>query len=352
MNEQHPSHEPTVHMSPTNPANTAVPSSTLDLILQTTGGYCVARSLHVAADLGVADYVDDAPVTMADVATRLDVDADALGRILNLLSAHGIFLVSNGTVSHSDASRTLRSDHPQSTRELARMFGLPFFWQTFEALEHSVRTGTPAAAKVHPEGLWAWLSERSDASAVFNGAMIGKSFGQVAGVVGSYDFARFRKIADVGGGRGHLLQAILQKWPQTTGVLFEQPHVIDEVGDIASNRLELVAGDFFAGNLPLADAYILMEVIHDWTDDQSLKILRAVRDAAPKGSTLLLVEQLMPGTPGPDWIKMLDVHMMALFAARQRSASEYNRLVEQCGFARRGAIDTPAGISILEYERV
>lgn len=95
-----------------------------------------------------------------------------------------------------------------------------------------------------------------------------------------------------------------------------------------------------------------MEVIHDWADEESLKILGAVRDAALKGSTLLLVEQLMPEKPGPDWVKMLDVHMMALFAARQRRAGEYDRLVEQCGFARRRAVDTPAGISILEYERL
>ena len=342
MNEQHASRPP---------ADSAAPSA-LELILRTAGGYCVARALHVAADLSVADCIDDVPARIADIAGRLRVDADALGRILNLLSAHGIFLVSGETVSHNDASRTLRSDHPQSTRDLARMFGISFFWQTFEALDHSVRTGAPAAAKVHPDGLWAWLAERPDASAVFNGAMIGKSFGQVAGVVQSYDFSQFRKTADIGGGRGHLLQAILQKWPQTSGVLFEQPHVIDEVRHIASDRLELFAGDFFAGGLPRADAYILMEVIHDWTDAESLKIFGAVRDAAPKGSTLLLVEQLMPETPGPNWVKMLDVHMMALFAARQRSAGEYDRLVERCGFTRRGAIDTPAGVSILEYERV
>ena len=127
-----------------------------------------------------------------------------------------------------------------------------------------MKTGAPAAASVHPERLWTWLSKRPEASAVFNGAMTGKSFGQVAGVVGSYDFSRFEKIADVGGGRGHLLQAILQKWPEPMGILFEQPHVIDEVREIGTDRLQLRARDFFACNLPVADAYVLMEVIHDW----------------------------------------------------------------------------------------
>lgn len=348
MNE-HSSRETSRHIGAADATSPVAATSALELILQTSGGYCVARSLHVAADLGVADCVDAAPVRIADIAAPLRVDADALGRILNLLSAYGIFSVSAETVSHTDASRTLRSDHPQSTRDLARMFGLSFFWQTFEALDHSVRTGAPTAPKVHADGLWSWLAERPDASAVFNGAMMGKSFGQVAGVIQSYDFSRFRTIADIGGGRGHLLEAILQKWPDTTGVLFEQPHVIEEARGIASDRLELVAGDFFAGGLPQADAYILMEVIHDWADDDSLKILGAVRDAAPKGATVLLVEQLMPETPGPHWVKMLDVHMMALFAARQRSAREYDRLAEQCGFTRRGVIDTPAGITLLEY---
>lgn len=324
----------------------------LDLILRTTGGYCVARALHVAADLGVADCIGEGSAAVSVVARSTGAHADSLGRILKLLSAHGIFRFDDGHVSHSEASRTLRSDHPQSTLDLARMFGLPFIWDAFAELDHSVRTGRPALEKVHPEGLWAWLSAQPEASAVFNGAMTGKSFGQVAGVVGAYDFSAFSRIADVGGGRGHLLQAIFSKWPSTRGVLFEQPQVIAEIEGLASDRLELRAGDFFADALPVCDAYILMEVIHDWSDEESLKILAAVRDSAPKGAKLLLVEQLLPDTPGPHWVKMLDVHMMALFAARQRSADEYDRLVEQCDFRHLITIDTPAGISILEYERI
>jgi hypothetical protein len=325
--------------------------SPLDLILRTTGGYCVARALHVAADLGVADCIGDKPALVGEIAALTGSHADSLGRLLRLLSAHGIFCFNDDCVSHSNASRTLRSDHPQSTRDLARMFGVPVFWETFAALDHTARTGRPAIEKVHPEGLWAWLSDHPEASAVFNGAMIGKSYGQVAGVVASYDFSPFGRIADVGGGRGHLLEAILAKWPAAKGILFEQPHVIAEVDSLASDRLELRAGDFFTDKLPVCDAYILMEVIHDWRDEDSLRILSAVSDSAPKGSKLLLVEQLMPTTPGPHWVKMLDVHMMALFAARQRTADEYDCLVEQCRFKRIGARDTPAGISILEYER-
>ena len=328
------------------------PSSPLDVILQTTGGYCVARSLHIAADLGVADFIGDDGCPVDQLARRAGADPDALARILRLLSAHGIFSVDGKTVSHNPVSATLRSDHPQSTRDLARMFGLPFFWETFEHFDHTVRTGRPAVEKALPEGVWAWLAARPEASAVFNGAMIGKSFGQVAGVLESFNFSRFARIVDVGGGRGHLLQAILDKYPATTGLLFEQPHVIEEVRDLASDRLQLQAGDFFTDELPPCDAYILMEVIHDWADEKALQILSSIRRATSNGAALLLVEQLMPPTAGPHWVKMLDVHMMALFAARQRTEGEYDMLAEQSGFRRVGTTDTVAGISVLEYEAV
>ena len=326
-------------------------SSPLDVILQTSAGFCVARALHVAADLGVADHVGEG-TPIDELARKTGANPDALGRILRLLSAHGIFSADGDTISHNPVSDTLRTDHPQSARDLARMFGLPFVWETFEHFDHSVRTGRPAVEKALPEGVWAWLAERPEASAVFNGAMIGKSFGQVAAVVGTYDFSRFRRIADVGGGRGHLLQAILDKYPQATGLLFELPHVIDEVRDIATDRLQLQAGDFFADTLPECDAYMMMEVIHDWDDEKAAQILSTVRRSAPTGSALLLIEQLMPETPGPHWVKMLDVHMMALFAARQRSQAGYDELAEQCGFRWVATTDTPAGISVLEYEAV
>ena len=350
-------------MSPTPPRTPPLPvvevgidpaigqTNPLDTILMTTSGYCVARALQVVADLAVADFVGELPCPIDDVARSSGTNADALGRVLALLSAHGIFSVDGPSVAHNDASRLLRTDHPQSARDLARMFGLPFFWETFQELEHTVRTGRPATEKAHPEGSWAWLSARPDANAVFNGAMAGKSFGQVAGVIECFDFSRFGRIADIGGGRGHLLHAILDKWPSASGVLFDLPHVIAEASAPEHGRMQLQAGDFFEDELPACDAYVLMEVIHDWADDQAGRILSAVARAARPGAGLLIVEQLMPDSGDPHWARMLDIHMMALFAARQRSSDEYDALARRAGFRRVGTVDTPAGISILEYRR-
>jgi hypothetical protein len=123
-----------------------------DALQQMAAGYCLPRCLHVVADLGVADALGETPRTAAHLAASVGAHPDALGRVLRLLAAHGVFEMQGETFRHSPASRLLQTDHSQSMRAFAQMFGLPIFWATFEEMEHSVRTGLPAASKVFPEG--------------------------------------------------------------------------------------------------------------------------------------------------------------------------------------------------------
>ena len=133
-----------------------------------------------------------------------------------------------------------------------------------------------------------------------------------------------------------------------TGVLFELPHVIEEASAHASERLTLQAGDFFRDPLPTCDAYLLMEILHDWGDEESAPILRAIRNAAPQAARLLVIEKIVPENPGPDWSKMLDIHMLTLLGGRQRTAQQYEDLLADAGFMLQREIDTRAGISILD----
>lgn len=321
-------------------------SDPISTILQTSGGYCVSRCLHVVADLGVADALDDAPCTAAELASAVGADADALGRALRLLAAHGVFEMDGLTFRHSTASRFLRSDHPQSLRDFARMFGLPIVWSTCGDLGHAIRTGQPSATRTHENGFWGYLSDNPEANDTFNRAMEGKAHGQVAAISAAYDFSQFRTIADIGGGRGHLLRAVIAVSPTANGVLFDLPHVVAQAEN--TERLNVQGGDFFKDELPQCDGYILMEVIHDWGDEESVAILRSIHRAAPHHATLLLIEQIVPPTPGPDWTKTLDLHMLALFGGRQRTECEYKSLLENSGFKLNRVINTPAGISILE----
>lgn len=319
-------------------------------ILEMSGAYCLPRCLHVVANLGVADVLNEAPLTAAELAAAIGADPDALERALRLLSANGVFRVEDGRITHTPASRLLREDHPQSMRAFVKMFGLSLNWQILGELEHSIRTGRPAVSQVHPDGFWDYFSQHPDEGRIFNAAMAAKSHGHVAAVLDVYDFSSFRMIGDIGGGRGHLLQAVLDVAVDARGILFDLPHVIADAEAVASDRLALMSGDFFQDELPACDLYMLMEIIHDWADPEAAAILEAVRRAAMPGARLLLIEGVMRDDPRSSWSRMLDIHMLALLGGRQRTLKEYETLFNRTGFTFRREIHTPAGISIVEAE--
>jgi len=320
--------------------------SPFETIQQLAGGYVLARSLHVVTDLGVADVLGDEPRTAADLAAHVHVQPDALGRVLRLLAAHGVFEAATGGFRHSPASRLLRSDHPQSMRDFVRMFGLDVNWRAYEALAHSVRTGQPATQKVLSTTFWEYFASHPTESAIFNAAMTAKAQAQIPAIIAAYDFSRFRTVADVGGGRGHLLKAIVERH-RARGVLFDQPHVVGDVHDMPPG-VTLQGGDFFSDALPSCDAYVLMEIIHDWNDQDAVRILKNVRRAAGRDARLLLIETTVPDSSAPDWSQMLDIHMLTFVGGKQRTIGEYRTLVGDAGFELVGDVDTGAGISVVE----
>jgi hypothetical protein len=317
-----------------------------------SAGYFASRSLHVVAELGIADALGDEPKTVEALAAATNADADALGRILRLLQSHGVFNLKDGAVTHSAASLLLRSDHPRSLRDFTRMFGLTLNWRSAELLLDTVKTGDAAAPRAFDGGFWGHLARNPEEARVFDAAMTAKALGQVGAIIAAYDFCGFRHIVDVGGGQGHLIRAILRSCPEARGTLFDLPHVVEAAraaGD-EGGRLTFRGGDFFKDRLPAADAYILMEVIHDWADPPAENILRTLKASAPTRAKLLLIETEVPEGPEPDWSKTLDIVMLTLFAARQRTAEQYRSLMETQGFELKRRIDSGAGISLFEAE--
>jgi hypothetical protein len=315
------------------------------LISDLAKGHIVARCLHVVALHGVADALDGGTITAAELAARTGLHADALDRVLRLLAAHGVFAESGDGYAHTAASRLLRSDHPESMRAYVRMHGLPTLWNGFHELEHAVRTGRPVRD-------WsrhvADLAAHSDAAAVFNEAMVRKSRAVVPAVLEAYDFGALEVVVDVGGGRGHLLAAIVERWPGLCGVLFELPHVVADAARIASPRLRIASGDFFADRLPAAHAYVLMDLLHDWPDEGAIRILSSVRHAALPGARVLIIETLRPEEPGPHIGKTLDVIMLAVTGGRERSFAEHAALLEAAGLHAERVVATGSAYSIVE----
>ena len=323
---------------------TVLPHETLwDL----TTSAVVARSLQLVADLGVADSIDDSPVGISALASRCGADPDALERVLRLLVAHGVFDLTPMGCTHTEASRLLRRDHPMSMDAFARMMGLPALWSSFAALEPAVRTGAPAIGVVEPNGFFAYLQGHPEEARIFGLAMTAKARADIETILHTYDFTPFRSIADIGGGQGHLLTAVLDTVPAARGILFDLPEVISSLGP-HSDRLAPVAGDFFVNDLPRAELYLLMEVLHDWPDAEATAILRALRRAASAGATLLLIEDVLPDEGIDARAHVLDVIMLAITGGRERSPSQFSALLDSAGFRLSAVIDTSGPMHIVE----
>jgi O-methyltransferase domain len=331
------------------PSQSPAETAPFELLAQISCAYWLSRCLHVVADIGVADALEEEPQSVAALAEFTGCHKGALDRVLRLLSSHGIFRSCNGGYLHTPASRVLRTDHPRSVRSFVRMSGLPILWESYGSLEFSLRTGTPSSEKVIPGGLWSYFAKNPEACRIFNEGMASKSQGQIAGVLGSYSFAEFGTVGDIGGGRGHLLQAVLSAEPKATGVLFDLPHVIEKAANVASERLRLQSGNFFSDPLPVCDAYLLMDVVNTWSDENTTKLLKNMRRSAPSHARLLLIEAVIPENSAPTWSKLLDIQMLTMLSGRQRTLQEHSHLLDEAGFCLVREIAAGGGkFSILE----
>lgn len=317
-----------------------------ELIWSITNSVVTARALSLLAELGVADRVEAQPLGFAELAHRCGADASALERVVRLLAGHGIFSVDGDRVGNTDASRLLCDDARGSLRAFARMMGLPSMWTAIGALDHAVRTGRPSMEVVNPGGLFGRLAHDPHDAEIFNAAMQGRGHAFAQAVAAAYDFTPFTRIVDVAGGYGHLLRSVLDTAPHAEGVLFELPAVAAALAP--DPRVTAIGGDFFVDPLPDGDVYLLMEILHDWSDDRAVDILTGIRRACRTGAMVLVIENVVPdGAPDPR-VHNLDVIMLAITGGRERTAAELRGLLQRAGFQLTSVTETASPMRIVE----
>jgi hypothetical protein len=319
-----------------------------DTLTEALGGLLVGHCLTSVTNFKVADALGDTPRTAVELAADTGVNPDALRRMLRLLAAHGVFASSGDHFAHTGASQLLRADHPYSMRDFVAIYGTPTAAEHLGYFDYALQTGMPTPSKTGLDGFFALVHADPAFGQFFNRAMTAKARLQIASVTAAYDFSASRAIADIGGGLGHLLQAVLATVPAAVGVLFDLPPVIEHAQAVASDQVSLQAGDFFTDPLPAADTYLIMDVIHDWPDDQTVALLSAVRKAAPPQARLLVIENIIADIPGPDWSKIMDVMMLWIVGGRQRTRDEHGQLLNKAGFRLDRVVPTMSDVSILE----
>jgi hypothetical protein len=320
-------------------------------------GYWLSQAVGVVAKLGVADHLNNGPITCDELARSVGADSQALHRVLRLLSSVGVFTqVAPRSFGLTALGETLRSDAPGSVRNFAITETAPGHWQPWGRLEESIRIGKPATRAALGMELFEWYAQNPDEAGFFNAAMGNLSALAAGELVRVFDFSGFRQVVDVGGAHGVLLSSILHASPTTRGVLFDLPHVIATAGESIkalglSERCELISGDFFEAVPEGADLHLLKQIIHDWDDERTTRLLtNCHRALAPQG-TLLLVEMVVPPNNEPSPAQAMDLNMLVLLGGRERTEEEYRHLLAEVGFRLVRVIPTHSPFSVIEATR-
>jgi hypothetical protein len=318
----------------------------------------ISQGITAAADLGVADALAGGPLPINELAGKVGADPDALGRLLRALISKGIFAQrDDGRYELTPLADVLRSDAPVSMAATARFIGAGQHREHWSLLTEAIKTGSSVVTNLRGKAFFDYLGDEPEYRQIFNDAMTSLSGLAIGPVVDAYDFTQFGTIVDVAGGHGRLLAAILASAPDAQGVLYDLPEVIAGAPALlreshVAERVRLAEGSFFDGVSTGGDAYVLKNIIHDWDDDASVRILRNVRSAAPAGAALLLVETVIPEDDGNPIGKWMDMEMLIINDGRERTAGEYRRLFEEAGFQMIGVVDTASRFSIIEGRAV
>jgi SAM-dependent methyltransferase len=324
-------------------------------LLQMASGVIVQQALYAAAKLGVADLLNGGARRVSEIAAELNVNEAALLRIMRLLASQGVFRESApGTFANNELSDLLRSGIQGSFRSLVMLRGSQSFFAPFGEILYSIQTGLPAKEKLYGKDLFEKLKDDPEIARIFDDAMTDMSEWMGTAIATSYDFGRWGRLMDVGGGNGMLLAQILRVHPRLRGVLADLPHVLERAqergffaGDLG-NRTQLQPCDFFQEVPTGCRAYLMKNVIHDWDDERAHKILCNCRRAVPDDGVLLLAQWAVPDENMPSPGRIMDIAMMILTGGKERSVEEHRALLAAAGFHLKQVFPVPGEFSIIE----
>lgn len=314
-------------------------------------GHLPARAVHAAAELGLADAIADGVTSEAALAERVSARPDIFRRFMRYLVALDIFARTGDGYALTPMSELLRRDAEGSQLPAARLSARTY--GAWIEIFHTLRTGEAGYAKFYGKPLFDHVGEDPEVAAVFDAAMTAIHGPETAAMLDAYDFSEPGTVMDVGGGNGSLLMETLRRYPDMQGIVFDLPHVVERTScEIRAAGLEsrcrAVGGNFFESVSERADTIILRHIIHDWTDSESIRILKNCAEALPPGGRILVVEMIVPEHDGPSMAKRFDLSMMLLTGGSERTEAEYRALFQAAGLTLAEITPTDSPVSVIE----
>ena len=318
-------------------------------------GKWVSKPIYVAAALGIADMLAEGSKTIQELAQLSQSHAPSLYRMMRALASVGIF--SEAEEKRFELTPMADLLKNGAMRSIALMFNSDWSDKAWGCFMDSIRTGCTAFEKAHGASVSDWLEDNPHAAEVFNEANAVRSASSSGAIVDTYDFSGINTLTDVGGGLGVLMAEILTASPLMNGVVADIPSVIQKARKtIRSRGLEkrckTVECNFFE-NIPSgSDAYLMSNILHDWSDKQCHIILNNCYRAMKTKSKLLIVEMVIPPGNQPSIAKLLDLEMLVTTGGCERTEDEFKILLKSSGFEVSRNIPTKAGVSIIESIRL
>ena len=322
-------------------------------------GPMAAQVAGVLARLGVPDQLAGGPRSAAELAAELGAGTDALARVLAAAAVFGLVTRdAAGRFALTGSGDLLRSDASGSARSLAVGFLGPPLWACYGQLTEIVQTGR-AADPGAPGGIYEQFSRDPDEARWFARAMKRVTSILAAELTATgYRPPAASRIVDVGGGSGTLLAHLLLAAGDGSGVLFDRAEAFAEAPEVlaaagVADRVELAAGDFMREVPAGGDLYVLCQVLHNWQDDLARVIVGNIRRASRPGSSLLVIEHLLPEGPEPSLAHLMDLIMLIVVGGRERTRAEHAALMGSAGYTlvRDTPLDSVLPWHALEFRR-
>jgi hypothetical protein len=306
-------------------------------LLQMITGHWVAQVVGTLARMGVPDQIARGVEKSTDIAAAVGAQPDALYRVLRAAATLG--LVTEGEARSFRLTllgELLREDAPGSLRHFAIAEVDEAHWGPWGRLPEAVTTGRSQTEAALGMSSWAFYGRHPEQEAHFATAMSNLSAMVSAEAAAALDLSGVHRIVDVGGSRGILLAALLQKASDATGVLFDQPQVVAGAepslrAQGVLGRVERVGGDFLLEVPAGGDLYALKHIIHDWDDARSEVILRNCRQGMKPESRLAIVEMWLPENREASFTSLMDLNMLVMLDGRERTRAEYESLLAKAG---------------------
>lgn len=321
------------------------PAIVLDLI----EAFRRSKTMFAAVSLGVFDLLAEESAGAEALAHSLNADPGALERLLDGCVGLGLLTRTAGAYANTEVSNVYLRQKSGKTLAGYVMYSNDGLFPMWSHLEDAVRHGSHRWNQTFGPGeqLFSHFFRTDQAMGDFLRGMHG--FGQLTSsvLVKAFDLGAFRRMVDVGGATGHLAIEASRAWPNLQCALFDLPRVIGfarEYVDTANAAVELLAGDFFSDSLPDADLFALGRILHDWSEEKIMILLRKIYAALPPGGGLLVCEKLLKDDKtGPVSGLMQSLNMLVCTEGRERTLGEYTSLLERAGFTGVRAVvtDTP-----------